>query len=180
MAERKRRSEMKDLFENLRSQIPSNQGSKSSKWEILTKASDYIKTLEMAAGQAGHAEKQLRHACHDVELTRRENDSLRNENQRMMAELQMLRQGSMSTQGGQGQQQQQQQGPAQPPQQQQQQQQVSPPSPQQQQPLYPPHYVPPPPPPAPGMHDPTRSLPPLTNGAAVGGGSSMEGVRYSH
>lgn len=37
MAERKRRTEMKTLFDILRSQIPASHGSKSSKWEILSK-----------------------------------------------------------------------------------------------------------------------------------------------
>ena len=37
MAERKRRTEMKGLFDQLRQQIPSHHGSKSSKWEILSK-----------------------------------------------------------------------------------------------------------------------------------------------
>lgn len=37
MAERKRRTEMKYLFDALRSQIPASHGSKSSKWEILSK-----------------------------------------------------------------------------------------------------------------------------------------------
>ena len=37
LAERKRRTEMKYLFEQLRNQIPANHGSKSSKWEILSK-----------------------------------------------------------------------------------------------------------------------------------------------
>jgi len=37
MAERKRRTEMKSLFDQLRSQIPASHGNKSSKWEILSK-----------------------------------------------------------------------------------------------------------------------------------------------
>lgn len=37
MAERKRRTEMKFLFDGLRAQIPASHGSKSSKWEILSK-----------------------------------------------------------------------------------------------------------------------------------------------
>lgn len=37
LAERKRRTEMKHLFDQLRNQIPAHQGAKSSKWEILSK-----------------------------------------------------------------------------------------------------------------------------------------------
>lgn len=37
MAERKRRTGMKYLFDSLRTQIPASHGSKSSKWEILSK-----------------------------------------------------------------------------------------------------------------------------------------------
>lgn len=37
LAERKRRTEMKELFENLRDLMPHERGTKASKWEILTK-----------------------------------------------------------------------------------------------------------------------------------------------
>lgn len=41
LAERKRRKEMKDLFDELRDQLPADRGMKASKWEILSKGNLY-------------------------------------------------------------------------------------------------------------------------------------------
>lgn len=41
LAERKRRKEMKDLFDELRDQLPQDRGMKASKWEILSKGMSY-------------------------------------------------------------------------------------------------------------------------------------------
>ncbi|KAG8936749.1 hypothetical protein FRC02_012031 [Tulasnella sp. 418] len=48
LAERKRRKEMKELFDELRDQLPADRGMKASKWEILSKAVDYISQLKVA------------------------------------------------------------------------------------------------------------------------------------
>lgn len=42
LAERKRRTEMKELFEQLRDLMPQERGSKASKWEILTKGASLV------------------------------------------------------------------------------------------------------------------------------------------
>ncbi|KAF8314764.1 bHLH transcription factor-like protein, partial [Clavulina sp. PMI_390] len=42
LAERKRRKEMKDLFDELRESLPADRGMKASKWEILSKGSSII------------------------------------------------------------------------------------------------------------------------------------------
>ena len=50
LAERKRRTEMKELFDQLRDLMPQERGSKASKWEILTKGED----APRAASRRGH------------------------------------------------------------------------------------------------------------------------------
>ncbi|TCD66982.1 hypothetical protein EIP91_000662 [Steccherinum ochraceum] len=46
LAERKRRKEMKDLFDELRDQLPADRGMKASKWEILSKGNVRTGLLE--------------------------------------------------------------------------------------------------------------------------------------
>ncbi|KAI8975946.1 hypothetical protein BDB01DRAFT_804770 [Pilobolus umbonatus] len=46
LAERKRRKEMRDLFDELKDTLPVDKYSKTSKWEILTKAVEYINALK--------------------------------------------------------------------------------------------------------------------------------------
>ncbi|KAF9176590.1 hypothetical protein BGZ51_000283, partial [Haplosporangium sp. Z 767] len=46
LAERKRRKEMKELFDELRDSLPVDRSLKTSKWEILSKAVDYIGSLK--------------------------------------------------------------------------------------------------------------------------------------
>ncbi|KAI9806683.1 MAG: hypothetical protein M1825_006140 [Sarcosagium campestre] len=80
LAERKRRSEMKGLFEDLRSHLP-NDGrvSKTSKWEILTKAIEYIKALETGqTTQERNAEAYRREAERSF-ILQREVQDLRDE-----------------------------------------------------------------------------------------------------
>jgi len=61
LAERKRRKEMKDLFDELRDQLPQDRGMKASKWEILSKAIDFINNMKQAHGEMSREIEMLRH-----------------------------------------------------------------------------------------------------------------------
>ncbi|KAI9000985.1 hypothetical protein BD414DRAFT_473273 [Trametes punicea] len=80
LAERKRRKEMKELFDELRDQLPADRGMKASKWEILSKgasfefivagrrsqyasyiAIDFIVTLKQSHQEMGREIEMLRH-----------------------------------------------------------------------------------------------------------------------
>ncbi|CAD6576972.1 MAG: hypothetical protein CYPHOPRED_000137 [Cyphobasidiales sp. Tagirdzhanova-0007] len=71
MAERKRRKEMKELFDDLRDSIPAERGIKSSKWEVLSKAIEYIAKVTQERDDAmrqAHEDRshvaKLEHALH--------------------------------------------------------------------------------------------------------------------
>ncbi|KAI1213990.1 uncharacterized protein F4807DRAFT_208054 [Annulohypoxylon truncatum] len=77
LAERKRRTEMKELFEQLRDLMPQERGSKASKWEILTKAiAEHQKQTDTIKSLSGHYQT----AMQEAEMLRRELDRMRMEN----------------------------------------------------------------------------------------------------
>ncbi|CCO26483.1 Protein esc1 [Rhizoctonia solani AG-1 IB] len=67
LAERKRRKEMKDLFDELRDHLPADRGMKASKWEILSKAVDYIGQLKQSYAEVT---QELDMARHELEAIR--------------------------------------------------------------------------------------------------------------
>ncbi|KAF1951856.1 hypothetical protein CC80DRAFT_187874 [Byssothecium circinans] len=79
MAERKRRSEMKSLFDELNNILPNSPGSKSSKWEILTKSIDYIKSLARNHETMRAENNRLRPDAEYCRRAQEENELLRSE-----------------------------------------------------------------------------------------------------
>ncbi|KAM3514219.1 hypothetical protein MY11210_002108 [Beauveria gryllotalpidicola] len=75
LAERKRRTEMKELFDQLRDLMPQERGSKASKWEILTKAiteyqrqTDHVRILQSHYNSAVSDNELLRRELQNVKM----------------------------------------------------------------------------------------------------------------
>ncbi|KAJ7498920.1 hypothetical protein FB451DRAFT_16237 [Mycena latifolia] len=66
LAERKRRKEMKELFDELRDQLPADRGMKASKWEILSKAIDFVAQLKQGHQDMAREIDMLRHELETV------------------------------------------------------------------------------------------------------------------
>lgn len=84
LAERKRRTEMKELFEQLRDLMPQERGSKASKWEILTKAITEHQRLQDTVRMA---QQHSNGVNSDVAMLKNELHALRMENQQLRADM---------------------------------------------------------------------------------------------
>ncbi|BGP23829.1 hypothetical protein JCM10295v2_002730 [Rhodotorula toruloides] len=60
LAERKRRKEMAQLFEDLRESLPFDRALKASKWEILSKAIEYVGTLKSHCHELATENRSMR------------------------------------------------------------------------------------------------------------------------
>ncbi|KAL0936459.1 Protein esc1 [Colletotrichum truncatum] len=88
LAERKRRTEMKELFDQLRDLMPQERGSKASKWEILTKAiSEHQRMSEVIR----IVQQQNTTVVQENDGLRQDNHNLRVDIQRLQNELHNLR-----------------------------------------------------------------------------------------
>ena len=68
LAERKRRREMKDMFDELGEMVPQERGTKSSKWEILSRGESYQRAVQhqlMVDSAIDHV-KNLKQASTDL------------------------------------------------------------------------------------------------------------------
>ncbi|KAG0261860.1 hypothetical protein DFQ27_002739 [Actinomortierella ambigua] len=75
LAERKRRKEMKELFDELRDSLPVDRSLKTSKWEILSKAVDYISNMKAAQDDLTKEVEMLREEVQRLKADRDKNGS---------------------------------------------------------------------------------------------------------
>ncbi|KAK8844711.1 hypothetical protein IAR55_006561 [Kwoniella newhampshirensis] len=67
LAERKRRKEMKELFDELREELPADRGMKASKWEILSKAIDFVRHMK---SQQVDMHREIEHLRRELDIAR--------------------------------------------------------------------------------------------------------------
>lgn len=81
LAERKRRREMKDLFDDLRESLPADRGMKASKWEILSKCTSlhYLLLIPLNAHALASAIEFINQLKQNHQEMAREIDLLRHE-----------------------------------------------------------------------------------------------------
>lgn len=93
LAERKRRSEMKDLFSELDKEIPAHRNNKSSKWETLSKGTcHYLMALLATNPNACVAVEHIRDLKKETKSLRAANTTLTNELNEVSRQLQHYQQ----------------------------------------------------------------------------------------
>lgn len=95
LAERKRRMEMKDMFDSLRALQSVDRGAKASKWEILSKAitehERQAKLIDDQKKAISRMESQLHRIEIELNDARRDSSNVRDENARLRSEITSLR-----------------------------------------------------------------------------------------